>query len=151
MARSIRVRHSVIVAAPPAEVFEFTQDYSRRATWDPAVLEATVLDSSPLPRVRVRGRGGLRCVFEYKLFDPPRRTSLTMTEVRSPWIEAGGGSWRYEQCAQGTRWTQSVGITLRAGIGPALLAPAFRWTLVRSLERSMRSVARRFATEPPRA
>ena len=135
--RSLTVTASVFVRRPAEFVWDFTQDYARRPEWDASVLEATVLEHEPLPRVRVRCAGGLSCVFRYRGFDRPRRTSVSMEEVRSLLIQGGGGSWSYEAREGGTLWTQTNSLMLRPGWWRQLLAPVVRRSLRAATRRAM--------------
>lgn len=136
------VTHSIWIAHPPEEVWDFTQDYARRPTWDSTVLDAEVLRVDPVPRVRVRCAGGLRAVFQYRQFDRPSRTSLAMEEVRSPLVVGGGGAWSYEARDGGTVWTQTNTLVLRPGGGYRVILPLVRWQLGVSTRRAMERVKR---------
>lgn len=125
----ITVEESIHVRVTPAALFDFTQDYARRAQWDQSIIESEVLETRPVPRVRIRARGGLRAVLQYRQFDRPRRTSLAMEEVESAWIEGGGGSWSYEERDGGTLWTQTNTLIVRDGWWRALFVPAIRANL----------------------
>jgi Polyketide cyclase / dehydrase and lipid transport len=129
MGAKITVSESILVRTTPERLFDFTQDYGRRAEWDASILEAEVLEHSPVPRVRIRGRGGLRAVFQYRQFERPRRTSLALEAVESAWIASGGGSWSYEERDGGTLWTQTNTLVVRAGWWRALFVPAIRANL----------------------
>lgn len=117
MAKNVTVTESIEVRARPEVVWDFTQDFARRASWDANVRGADVLSETPHRRVRIHGGGGFRCVLEYKLFDRPRRTSLAMVEIEGTrLITGGGGSWSYEPTATGgTQWTQTNTIELADG------------------------------------
>ena len=128
----------LFIARPPEIVWDFTQDYSRRSSWDRSILDATVLESSPLPRIRIRGAGGLSGVLQYKLFDRPRRTSVVLVDVKSRWVTGGGGSWSYESASGGTLWTQTNSLELKH----AWLGALARWTLRRETQRAMKAAKR---------
>lgn len=143
MATSVTISESVFVRAEPEVVWDFTQDFARRARWDESVREAEVLGEAPRRRVRVKGVGGFSCVLEYKQFERPRRASLAMTEVESSrWIVGGGGAWSYERSGHGTVWTQTN--TLRLGLGPLgwLAGPLVGWQLRRATSKAMLRAAR---------
>lgn len=123
MGQKLSVSESLVVRCTPERLWDFTQDYATRASWDRSILEASVVTQTPVPRVRIRAAGGLNTVFQYKQFDRPRQTSLVMEEVVSFWIEGGGGSWSYLPHAEGTLWTQNNTLILRAGWWRAPLAP----------------------------
>jgi hypothetical protein len=142
MPTHVTITESVFVRAEPDVVWDFTQDFLRRARWDASVLEAEVLSETPQRRVRIRGVGGLRCVLEYKQFERPTRTSLAMVEVTgSRLIVGGGGSWSYERSGGATRWTQTN--TLALGLGPLgrLMSPLVRRQLRRTTCKAMLKAA----------
>jgi hypothetical protein len=135
----ITVRESVHVEASPDRVWDFTQDWSRRAQWDAAVKDARpdADHRDGAPAYRVRGSGGAEFVARYKLYERPRRTSLEMTDLRSWLVKGGGGSWSYEADGAGTRWTQTNTVVLRDGFLGALLRPLVLWQLARITQDAM--------------
>jgi hypothetical protein len=141
-AHHITATERLFIEAPHAAVWDYTQDYSRRREWDGQMLRAEILESRGPPRVRVRMRGGLRCVFQYKLFDRPHRTSLAMTEVRSPLFAGGGGSWQYEARDGGTLWTQTNTLTFRGRFTYLSLGWLVRPQLARATRRAMANCKR---------
>jgi hypothetical protein len=143
MTRRIKVTESVFVNRPPDEVWDFTQDYSRRHEWDSAVLEATVLHHAPVPRVLVRCTGGLTSIFQYRQFERPSRTSLVMEDVQSSLFAGGGGSWSYVPKGNGTLWTQTNTLAIKPGWWRGLLLPLMRRQLLLSTRRSMEKAKQR--------
>lgn len=135
--RQITVTESVVIPRPPEQVWDFTQDYRRRPEWDASVMAAEVLAGDGPPRVRVRMRGGVDCVFQYKVFDRPRRTSLAMSEVRSWLLAGGGGAWTYDAVDGGTRWTQHNTIVFRNAFLGVCFGAIAHWQLARSTRRAM--------------
>jgi hypothetical protein len=147
----ITVTERVFVAAPPERVWDYTQDYARRCEWDANVLEAEPLATTGPPRVRLRLRGGVSCVFQYRVFERPRRTGLAMVEVRSWLVRGGGGSWTYEARDGGTWWTQTNTITVRSRFARWCLGALLRWQLARATRRAMAKAGRILeAAEPVR-
>jgi uncharacterized protein YndB with AHSA1/START domain len=140
--RKVTVAESLFVEAPPERVWDFTQDYAQRASWDANVLDAEVLPGDGAPRVRVRMRGGVRCTFRYQAFERPQHTSLAMVDVQSVLFVGGGGAWTYESRDGGTLWTQTNTLVLADRWFAALLAPLVRWQLRRSTVRAMRAAQR---------
>jgi hypothetical protein len=138
MGTTVAITESVEVARPPEAVFDFTQDYGRRTSWDATVVRADVLERDP-PRLRVELAGGVSAVFQYRLFRRPERTSMAMVDVRSWWMEGGGGSWQYVATPTGTRWTATNSITLRSGPLGSLLRPL----VVRQARSALRAAMRR--------
>jgi hypothetical protein len=143
----ITVEESIHVRVTPAALFDFTQDYTRRTQWDTSILVAEVLETRPVPRVRIRARGGLRAVFQYRQFERPRRTSLALEDVESAWIVGGGGSWSYEERDGGTLWTQTNTLIVRDGWWRALCVPLIRASL-RSTTRRALERAKALAESP---
>ena len=140
----VTVSESIVVRAAPEVVWDFTQDFARRASWDATVLEARVLSETPVRRVRIRGVGGLTCVLEYKLFERPRRTSLAMVEVEgSKLVAGGGGSWSYEPTSAGTLWTQTNTLAIADGPFAWLVRPLARMQLRRATREAMAIAARK--------
>ncbi len=138
MSHSITVSESIWLALPPEAVWDYTQNYANRPTWDASVLKAEVLFTDPAPRVRVEMAAGMRCILQYRLYERPRRTSLAMADVESRWFSGGGGSWAYEAKDGGALWTQTNTLVLRDGFVPGLLRPFVAWQLHRSTRQSLR-------------
>ncbi|MFN0214372.1 MAG: SRPBCC family protein [Saprospiraceae bacterium] len=92
MAKAIVIRKSIFVSASPEVVWDFTQDYNLRPLWDNTVKSAEVIEIEPFVKVRIIGRDGSKLIFEYKFFERPARTTLSMEVERSRFFEKGGGS-----------------------------------------------------------
>ena len=149
MPQPIVKRASVVVPAPLDEVYRFTQDFARRHTWDPAVRSATVISEGPPRQVRVNLAGGDQVTFVYRAErsdnDNQQRTNgVTMTDIRSRWIAAGGGAWTYESLGASTRWTIVTSVTLRSGLLTRLLRPMIVWSVSRALRQGMARVVAHF-------
>ena len=137
MARqTVTVSHTVHVDRSPEDVFDYTQDYSKRSTWDPDNADSVLLSEEPR-RIRSTIKGVGSAVVEYKLFRRPERTSAAFTEVNSRYVTGGGGSWSYAAKDGGTDWTQINTIELITGFMSRLLAPIVRRSLASSMGKSM--------------
>jgi len=72
----MKFEHVAVVQADPALVFEMTQDYSRRLSWDPFLRHAELCGGAVAPGVGVRAwcvaRLGPGMETEYVSFAPPR-------------------------------------------------------------------------------
>lgn len=147
MARGlISVTTSVWVDRDPGTVFDHTQDYGRRPSWDRGITEARIVSEAPrAARITMRGLG--RATVVYRLDRRPERTSAVFEDVESPWIIGGGGSWAYEPEDGGTRWTATNSLELRRGWWTPLLVPFVRWSLRRSSEQAMRAGKRQLETD----
>ena len=139
-AMNVTVRESVHIRAAPERVWDFTQDWTRRADWDPAIRAAEVLPG-PTRAVRARTSAGTFLV-RYKLFDRPHRTSLAMTTDRPGTFRGGGGSWEYAPEGDGTRFTQQNTLVLRPGMVAAYLRPFVRWQLARLTRKALANAKR---------
>ncbi|HUP57435.1 MAG TPA: SRPBCC family protein [Bdellovibrionota bacterium] len=134
----VTATRSISVQAPPEAVWDYTQDWNRRAEWDSSVSELISLTEKPR-QVRARFKGGLVFDLEYKLDDRPRKTSLAMVNGNSRWIIGGGGSWRYDAIPGGTDWTQTNTLVLRDHWLMRLLVPFLRVGLGLSTAQAMRA------------
>jgi hypothetical protein len=142
------VTEAIWVDRLPEAVFDYTQDYTRRTEWDAGISEASVLADSPrTARVTVPGLGRTNVV--YQLDRRPERTSAVFDEIESRWVIGGGGSWRYEPEAGGTRWTETNTLELRREMLLRLLAPIVAWNVRRSTRRAMAEAKRRLEAESP--
>jgi hypothetical protein len=137
MARqTVTVSHTVHVNRSPEDVFDYTQDYSRRMDWDPDNRDSELLSEEPR-RIRSRIKGVGSAVVEYKLFRRPEKTSAAFIEVDSRYVIGGGGSWSYAAVDGGTDWTENNTIELKPGLTSQLLAPMVRRSLASSMRKSM--------------
>ena len=144
----VTVTEAIWVDRPPEAVFDYTQDYARRTEWDAGISEASVVATSPrTARVTVAGLG--RTTVVYRLDRRPERTSAEFQDFESRWITGGGGSWRYEPEAGGTRWTETNTLELRRTWLLRLLAPIIAWNVRRSTRRAMAEAKRRLEAESP--
>jgi polyketide cyclase/dehydrase/lipid transport protein len=95
-------------------VWDFTQDFSKRTLWDNSMIECRLISDFPERKAFIKAKGGMTATLEYKLFDRPFKTSLRMTNINSPLVADGGGSWTYEKQNDGkTLWTQTNSISLK--------------------------------------
>ncbi len=123
MRNIITIKESIFVALPPEEVYDFTQDYSKRPLWDPLVKEANMLETEPTRVIYLKAKDGSTMTVRYKQEDRPHKTSLAMTEVQSQMMQGGGGSWQYEAQDGGTLWTQVNTIILKDALWAKLMIP----------------------------
>ncbi len=133
----IHWKNSIWIACSPAEIWDFTQDYSRRASWDRSVVQATVEQEHPVRIAHVLGKGGFDARFQYKQYERPVKTSLAMIDVRSSLVCGGGGSWSYAEEGAGTRWTLSNTLVLRDSWWVRLIAPLIAWWAKRETDLSI--------------
>jgi hypothetical protein len=144
----VTVTESITIAASPEAVWDYTQDWTQRTTWDPAVREVIAISEGPRREVRARFSGGVIFDVVYKLIDRPHKTSLAMAGG-STWFVGGGGSWRYEAEGSGTRWGQTNTLVTADRLVMRLLSPFVRATLRRQTRRAMQNVKARFERASP--
>ena len=139
---SITVTHSLFVELPREKVWDFTQDYKLRSTWDDSIVEANVIETSPRLVVRLRTNVNIIMVFEYKLFDKPHRTTLAIKETNSNWIIGGGGSWLYENEGGGTLWTQTNTLIFNPAKPIKLILPIIKFIFLLQTKSAMKKAAK---------
>lgn len=94
----MRSTQSILIRATPQFLFDLSQDYARRLTWDPFLRSADLLHGATAAGIGVQarcvGHDGLAVETEYVSFHPPQVTAVKMT--RGPWVlEAFAGTWRF--------------------------------------------------------
>ncbi len=129
---------SIVIDAPPALLFELSQDYNRRLGWDPFLRSAELLNGAVEPAVGVRAlcvdQKGTAMETEYVSFNPPRAAAVKMT--RGPWfLESFAGSWRFEEVNAG-----------QTRVGFCYSLRARPWWLGLFLNPVLRQVFARYAT-----
>lgn len=138
MSQRITLKESVFVAVDPDSVWNFTQDYDCRTDWDRSIQRVKVVQLSPGRVVEIRGIAGLSATIRYKQEDRPHKTSLVLEDLKSPFFEGGGGSWKYERHEGGTLWTQTNTLLLRDGFLFRSLKPLLSFVLQQYVRNGMR-------------
>ncbi len=92
------------IYASREDLFQLTQDYTRRLDWDPFLKEARLVGGASRAGVGARAwcvaRNGLGMETEYVSFIPPAVTAVKMT--KGPRVIAKfAGSWRFQEIAPG--------------------------------------------------
>lgn len=98
------VEHSLVIHADRTALFDLTQDYGRRLSWDCFLKEARLLNGATRAAVGVRAwcvaRHGLGMETEYVTVSRPAVVAVKMT--RGPAVlEAFAGSWRFAEAGPG--------------------------------------------------
>ena len=138
---SITVTHSIFIDLPGEKVWDFTQDYKLRHTWDDSIAEAKIMETSPKLVVQLRTKTNISMVFEYKLFDRPHKTTLAIKETNSDWIIGGGGSWLYESKDGGTLWTQTNTLIFNPSKPIKLILPIIKFIFLLQTKSAMKKAA----------
>jgi len=97
---AIKFSESIVVNRNATDVFAFTQDYSRRLTWDTFLKKAELIDGATEAAKGVKAycvaKNGLGMVTEYITFNPPKATAIRMT--KGPFLFSTFlGSWNFRQ------------------------------------------------------
>jgi len=121
------IQHAELVLAPAQVLFDLTQDYARRAEWDPFPESYEFHEGETHPKVgvelTVRARNGFRMRVKYITFDRPHAAAIRM--VAGPWfIHRFAGTWQFSSdTGEATRITFKYNVVAGPGIVRWLLQP----------------------------
>jgi uncharacterized protein YndB with AHSA1/START domain len=145
----MKIEISVDIRAPRTLVWRLAQDPELRPTWDVRVSRYTVHgepgEGVPVTIVfRSRLYRGAEARGTLVRFDPPRQSALRLDASQLPAVARAGGTWVFEETAEGTR------MTTRFNLKPDDATAIPRWLLrllvhvdtVRSLRNLRRLVLR---------
>ena len=121
-----------MLPAPAHVLFDLTQDYARRAEWDPFPESYEFHEGVTHPQigvhVTVRARNGFSMRVEYVTFDRPHAAAIKM--VAGPWfIHRFAGTWHFT--SEANKFTR---VTFKYNVvaGPTIVG----WLLQPFIERS---------------
>ncbi|MSQ79858.1 MAG: SRPBCC family protein [Flavobacteriaceae bacterium] len=123
---TIEIKHTIFVNRTPEEVWDFTQDYSKRRQWDKNILKAEILQTKPRTIVKLKTKGNTTLTFEYKQEVRPKKASFMAKEIKSSLIFSYSGSWVYEPEGDGCNWTQTNQIVLNNSLLNRLLFSLYK-------------------------
>ena len=147
---TVTATHTVHVSRTPQEVFDFTQDYGRRAEWDQTVKSAEVVTEDPrVVRMVLQGMGPV--TLRYQLYRRGERTSAAFETDGSRVFLGGGGSWAYVAKDGGTDWTETSTLELKASLLGRLTALLIRATLGTNVRKAMTKAKSIMESEAPAA
>lgn len=137
--RSIRIEETIIINAPPEQVFDFTQDYTTRLHWDTFLKRADLMDGMTAAGKGVKAycvaHNGFGMVTEYITFNRPEVTAIKM--IKGPFLfKSFFGSWRFKP--QGQNTTEVIflySFTLRFPF--ILLSPLIRQNLQKNVKQRL--------------
>ncbi len=140
--KPIKFEESILIAQPPQLVFDYTQDYSKRLTWDTFLKRADLIKGATKAGKGVQAycvaRNGLGMVTEYVTFNRPGTTAIKMTE--GPFLfKTFLGSWRFK--LQGNQATEVIflySFTLRFPF--SLLANSIKRNLRRNVQQRLKDL-----------
>jgi uncharacterized protein YndB with AHSA1/START domain len=142
-----RITRSILIDAPPADVFAYLHDADARGRWDAMADLVRLEGERPAPGVRLHFRGRRTApswVGEYASYEPPRRSVVRLVEgVGMPFTELTQ-TLAVDRAEGAARVTFTLEYTPR-GVMRALDAVTVRPRMERAARRSLRSVADHFA------
>jgi ribosome-associated toxin RatA of RatAB toxin-antitoxin module len=96
--KTTKFTESITIEGTPEAVFDFTQDYSKRLTWDTFLRKADLLSGAKEAGKGVKAlcvaKNGLGMVTEYVSFNRPKVTAIKM--IDGPYMfQSFSGSWTF--------------------------------------------------------
>lgn len=96
----IKFSEKIIVECDPFYVFDYTQDYSNRLTWDTFLKKADIIDGAKEAGIGVRtycvAKNGIGMETEYITFNRPKVIAVKMTN-HSYLFKSFLGSWIFKE------------------------------------------------------
>jgi ribosome-associated toxin RatA of RatAB toxin-antitoxin module len=97
---AIKFSEKIVIDQSAQVVFDYTQDYSNRLTWDTFLKKADLINGATKAGKGVKAycvaHNGLGMETEYVTFSPPKVTAITMT--RGPYLfKSFSGSWTFKE------------------------------------------------------
>jgi len=96
---NLKFSEKIIITRTPAEVFDYSQDYEQRLSWDTFLQRADIIDGATEAAMGVKtycvAKNGIGMETEYVSFNRPQVTAVKMT--KGPFMfSAFLGSWRFK-------------------------------------------------------
>ena len=138
------IQHTETLPGSTEDLFDLTQDYARRAAWDPFPESYEFHDGASYARMgvqlTVRARNGYRMKVKYVSFNRPHAAAIEM--VAGPWfIERFAGAWSFVPEAKGcTRVNFKYNIVAGPGAVGWLLQPLIDWSFTRHTKKRLRGL-----------
>jgi ribosome-associated toxin RatA of RatAB toxin-antitoxin module len=97
---AIKFSETIIIETKPEKVFDFTQDYNKRLTWDTFLKRAELIEGATTADKGVKAycvaKNGLGMVTEYVTYNRPKVTAIKMT--KGPCMfKTFLGSWTFKE------------------------------------------------------
>ena len=121
------IKHQIEISSSQEEIFDLTQNYSKRLEWDPYLAEAYLLDGAKDANIGVKSlcknHSGSTMVSKYISFNRPNVAAVTMTE--GPWIlKRFSGAWNVKYVKENSSiLIFTYNFELKGGIMGKLLLP----------------------------
>ncbi|EDP70732.1 hypothetical protein FBALC1_08233 [Flavobacteriales bacterium ALC-1] len=136
--RTITVKNAIHIKSTKENVWNFTQNFDNRKTWDKSILECQVLQKKPFKLIWIKTIGGIKAKLKYKICDKANKTTLKLIDVKSFIIKSGGGSWKYETENNQTKWTQVNSLVFKNRFWFLVLGSILRKKLEVNTKKSMK-------------
>jgi len=100
--KAIKFTESIVINEAPEKIFDFTQDYGKRLSWDTFLKKAEIINGDTAAGKGVKtycvAKNGLGMVTEYVTFNRPKVTAVKMT--KGPFMfKSFLASWTFKELA----------------------------------------------------
>ncbi|HTI59842.1 SRPBCC family protein [Mucilaginibacter sp.] len=97
---TVKFSEKILINKEPLFVFDYTQNYSNRLSWDTFLKKAELIGDAEKPDIGVKAwcvaRNGLGMETKYVTFNRPKNTAIKMT--RGPFMfKSFSGSWLFRE------------------------------------------------------
>jgi ribosome-associated toxin RatA of RatAB toxin-antitoxin module len=117
------IKESIEIPADPQVIWDYVQDYRRRAAWDVTTARFEPIDMERVEKdvrlfVRTAGRSPMEYEAVYVSYDPYKVSAVKMTRaIRNVPFKSSAGSWRYADLGDGkTEFTMTFDYELMQGV-----------------------------------
>jgi ribosome-associated toxin RatA of RatAB toxin-antitoxin module len=98
--KAIKFTESILILEKPEQVFDYTQNYSKRLSWDTFLKKADLIEGATKAGKGVKAycvaKNGMGMVTEYVTYNRPKVTAIKMT--KGPFIfKSFLGSWTFNE------------------------------------------------------
>lgn len=152
------IKESIEISATPRAIWDYVQDYRRRAEWDVTTarfepIGAVRVDKDVRVLVRTSGLSPIEYEAVYVSYDPFKVSAVKMTRaIKNVPFTRSAGSWRYNDLGHGrTEFTMTFDYELKQGVmnrwlDRFVIEPAIRRAICKALE----NLQNHFADQRPR-
>jgi len=97
---AIKFSETILIDEKPEQVFDFTQDYTKRLVWDTFLKKADLIEGATAADKGVKAycvaKNGIGMVTEYVTYNRPKVTAIKMTQ--GPYMfKSFLGSWTFKE------------------------------------------------------
>lgn len=137
--QQIKFTESIIIYTPQERVFDFTQDYNKRLTWDTFLIKAELINGATESALGVKAycvaHNGMGMETEYVSFNRPKVTAVKMT--KGPYMFKDFlGSWNFKII--GTNETEVVFLySFTLSFPFNIFTPFIKWNLKKNVKQRL--------------